>query len=73
MNFSEASPTRFGYQYFLVFVDTLSYRVEDFPTKSETDNVVIKYCQGKSFPDLVFLSLWGHTAAWPSWLKCHNK
>jgi hypothetical protein len=36
VDFTEVKPGKFGYKYLLVFIDTFSGWVEDFPTKRET-------------------------------------
>lgn len=42
VDFTEVKPTKGGYRYLLVFIDTFSGWVEAFPTKNETALVVIK-------------------------------
>ena len=41
-DFTEVKPARYGNKYLLVFIDTFSGWVEEFPTKKETANVVVK-------------------------------
>lgn len=42
VDFTEIKPTKYGYRYLLVFVDTFSGWVEAFPTKTEMAHVVTK-------------------------------
>jgi hypothetical protein len=50
VDFTEVKPEKFGYKYFLVFIDTFSGWVEVFPTKKETSQVVAKALLEKIIP-----------------------
>lgn len=50
MDFTEIKPTKYGYRYLLVFVDTFSGWVEAFPTKTEMSHIVTKKILEDIFP-----------------------
>jgi transposase InsO family protein len=43
-------PAKYGNKYLLVFIDTFSGWVESYPTKKETNNVVVKKILEEIFP-----------------------
>ncbi|XP_076788163.1 uncharacterized protein LOC143441849 [Arvicanthis niloticus] len=50
VDFTEIKPARYGNKYLLVFIDTFSGWVEEFPTRKETANVVAKKIIEEIFP-----------------------
>lgn len=52
VDFTEVKPTKGGYRYLLVFIDTFSGWVEAFPTKNETALVVAKKNNERNLPEI---------------------
>ena len=50
VGFTEVKPGKYGYKYFLVFVDTFSGWVKVYPTKQETGTMVAKKILEENFP-----------------------
>ncbi|XP_029779157.1 uncharacterized protein LOC115278806 [Suricata suricatta] len=59
VDFTEVKPTKYGYKYLLVFIDTFSGWTEAFPAKNETAQVVAKKLLEEILPRYGFPAMIG--------------